>query len=70
MRAAIGDKVIVPVRHVGARQRERSAMILAVEGEDGGPPYFVRWDDGHEATFAPPVGASIEHYPAVPASNQ
>ena len=65
MRAAIGDKVVVLSHHVGARDRRRTAIILAVEGEDGGPPYLVRWEDGHESTFTPAPGAVIEHYPAL-----
>jgi hypothetical protein len=65
MRAAIGDKIVVLGHHVGARDRTRSAIILAVEGEDGGPPYFVRWEDGHESTLAPGPGAFVEHYPVV-----
>jgi hypothetical protein len=63
MRAAIGDKVVVLSHHVGARDRERSAIILAVEGEAGGPPYFVRWEDGHESTITPGPDAVVEHYP-------
>jgi hypothetical protein len=65
MRAAIGDKVVVRSRHIGARDRSRTAIILAVEGDGGGPPYLVRWEDGHESTFVPAPGAEIEHYPAL-----
>jgi hypothetical protein len=64
MRAAIGDKIVVLGHHVGARQRQRSAVILAV-GEGGHPPYFVRWEDGHESTFTPGLDTVVEHYPAV-----
>jgi hypothetical protein len=65
MRAAIGDKVVVVSHHVGARERRRRAIILAVEGDDGRPPYLVRWEDGHESTFVPGAGAFVEHYPVV-----
>jgi hypothetical protein len=65
MRAAIGDKVVVASHHVGARERTRTAIILAVEGEDGRPPYLVRWDDGHESTVVPGASAFVEHYPVV-----
>ncbi len=64
MRAAIGDKIVVLGHHVGARERRRSAVILAV-GDDGRPPYFVRWEDGHESTFTPSLDAVVEHYPVV-----
>ena len=63
MRAAIGDKIVVRGHRVG--EANRDAVILAVEGPDGGPPYRVRWsDDGHEGVFFPGEDASVEHYPA------
>jgi hypothetical protein len=62
MRAAIGDKIVVRGHHVG--EADRDAVILAVEGADGGPPYLVRWsDDGHEGVFFPGADAVVEHYP-------
>lgn len=37
-----------------------------MEGEDGAPPYLVRWDaDGHQGLFFPGADAVIEHYPMV-----
>jgi len=63
MRAAIGDKVVLLTHHVGARERKRTAIILAVEGPNGEPPYLVRWEDGHESMLTPGVDAMIEHYP-------
>jgi len=68
MRAAIGDKIVVLAHHVGARGRTRTAIILAVEGENGAPPYLVRWEDGHESTFVPGPEALVEHYPAMAAA--
>jgi hypothetical protein len=63
MRAAIGDKIVVRGHHVG--EPDRDAVILAVEGPDGAPPYRVRWsDDGHEGVFFPGADAAVEHYPA------
>jgi hypothetical protein len=42
----------------------RQAVILDVEGRDGGPPYLVRWDDtGHDGVFFPGPDAIVEHYP-------
>ncbi len=62
MRAAVGDRIVVRGRHVG--EHGRSALILAVEGEDGGPPYLVRWnDDAHESVFVPGPDTVVEHYP-------
>lgn len=65
MRAAVGDHILVMSHHIGESKRE--AQILAVEGEDGGPPYRVRWSDtGHEALFFPGPDSVIEHSPAPP----
>jgi hypothetical protein len=64
MRAAIGDRLVVRGHHVG--DPDRGALILAVEGEDGAPPYFVRWDDGHESVFFPGSDTLVEHLPAIP----
>ena len=62
MRAAVGDKIVVERHHVGEPHRE--AEILAVEGEDGAPPYRVRWEDtGHEGLFFPGSDATVVHYP-------
>jgi hypothetical protein len=61
--AVVGDKIIVRGHHVAEADRE--AIILAVEGENGAPPYRVRWsDDGHEGIFFPGSDAVVEHYPA------
>jgi uncharacterized protein DUF1918 len=64
MRAAVGDRIVVMGHHVGESKRE--AIVLAVEGEDGGPPYRVRWDDSsHEGLFFPGPDSVVEHYPMV-----
>jgi hypothetical protein len=43
---------------------DRDAEILDVRGENGGPPYVVRWsDDGREGLFFPGPDASVEHFP-------
>ena len=63
MRAAVGDKIIVRGGHIGTPDRE--AVVLAVEGPDGGPPYRVRWgEDQHESLFVPGSDAVVEHLPA------
>lgn len=62
MRAAIGDRLVIKGHRVG--EQERDAEILAVHGENGAPPYVVRWsDDGHEGLVFPGPDASIEHFP-------
>jgi len=40
----------------------RDGEILEVRGEDGGPPYVVRWsDNGHEALVFPGPDAVVQH---------
>lgn len=63
MRAAVGDRLIVRGHVVG--EPDRDAEILEVHGEDGQPPYLVRWDDdGHEGLLFPGSDVSIEHFPS------
>ncbi|HET6950866.1 MAG TPA: DUF1918 domain-containing protein [Acidimicrobiales bacterium] len=63
MRASVGDKIVVRGHHVG--EPDRDAVVLAVEGADGGPPYLVRWsEDGHEGLYFPGSDATVVHYPA------
>ncbi len=63
MNAAPGDRLVVKGHHVG--EPDRDCKILEVRGREGGPPYFVRWDDdGHEGLFFPGSDASVEHFPA------
>lgn len=59
MRAQVDDRVVVPGRHVG--DPVRSGRVVAVHGDDGAPPYVVRWDDGHEAVCCPGPETRIEH---------
>lgn len=59
MRAAVGDRVTVPGRHVG--DSVRSGQVLEVHGAEGAPPYVIRWDDGHEGICCPGPEMRIEH---------
>lgn len=59
--AAVGDRLVVCGHRVG--EPERDAEIIEVRGEDGGPPYLVRWsEDGHESLFFPGTDAYIQHF--------
>lgn len=61
MRAAVGDRIIVKGHRVG--EHDRDAEVLEVHGEDGGPPYVVRWGDtGHETLFFPGADAVVQHF--------
>ena len=62
MRASVGDRLIIKAHNVG--EHDRDAEILEVQGDDGGPPYLVRWDeDGHEGLFFPGSDATVQHFP-------
>ena len=58
MHAAVGDRLVVRSHRVG--MPDRHAMILAIEGEGGEPPYRVRWEDtSHEGIFFPGSDAAV-----------
>jgi len=59
MRAQVGDELVVKGRHVG--DHDRRGVIIEVRGEADGPPYLVRWSDGHESSFYPTTGTTAEH---------
>ena len=57
MKATVGDYLLVHNAHVGEHARE--GEIVEVRGPDGGPPYLVRWEDGHEALTFPGADAHV-----------
>ena len=59
MKAQVGDELVVKGRHVG--DPDRIGVIIEVIGQAGGPPYLVRWSDGHESSFFPTSGTVAEH---------
>lgn len=59
MQAAVGEKILIHGRTVGAPEQE--AEIIEVRGDDGTPPYVVRFGDGHEKLIYPGPDAEIEH---------
>lgn len=57
--AAVGDRLIIRGHRVGEAPRE--AEIVEVCGENGGPPFVVRWGaDGHESRIYPGDDAFVE----------
>ncbi len=61
MIAAVGDRLVVHSVHVG--EAGRDGEILEVHGENGGPPFLVRWsDNGHESLFFPGPDAVVQHF--------
>jgi hypothetical protein len=58
MQAKVGDRIVVHGTHVS--DHERDGEIVEVHGEDGAPPYLVRWsDNGHESLYFPGPGAVV-----------
>lgn len=66
MRASVGDRLHVHGRTVGTP--DQTAEILEIRGEDGGPPYLVRHEDGHEGLVFPGTDTSVEHPQGHPSS--
>jgi hypothetical protein len=63
MQAQQGDMIVVRSHHIG--EPARAGEIVEVLGDDGGPPYRVRWDDnGHVTLFFPGTDAIVEHITA------
>jgi hypothetical protein len=55
------DRLVIRSAHVD--EAVRDGEILEVHGEDGAPPYLVRWsDNGHESLIFPGPDASVEHF--------
>ena len=59
MQATTGDVLIIEGKTVG--QPARRGTILEVRSPNGTPPYWVRWDDGHEGLAFPGPDAHIAH---------
>ena len=57
MEAKVGDQLVIESNRVDAPRRE--GEVLEVHGEDGAPPYVVRWADGHEGLMFPGSDAHI-----------
>ena len=58
MRATPGDRIILAGELVD--QPTRAGEVLEARGADGGPPYVVRWEDGHTSTMFPGPGAVLQ----------
>jgi hypothetical protein len=58
MHALVGDRLHVHSRVVGIEQR--LGEILEVRGDEGAPPYLVRFADGHEGLVYPGPDCLVE----------
>lgn len=59
MHATVGARLVVHSPHVG--ESEQHGTVLEVRGDDGGPPYLVRYDDGRESLLFPGADCEVEH---------
>lgn len=57
MQARVGDQLVIESRKVDAPRRV--GEVLEVHGDDGAPPYVVRWADGHEGLMFPGSDAHV-----------
>jgi hypothetical protein len=57
MQAQVGDRLVVEGNT--AERHRQEGEVLEVKGADGGPPYLVRWTDGHEGLLFPGPDAHI-----------
>jgi len=56
LRASVGDRIVVRGHHVGEPARHGEVL-----GEDGAPPYLVRWEkDGNVSRFYPSSDVYVE----------
>ncbi|MFD3677989.1 DUF1918 domain-containing protein [Streptomyces sp. NPDC058613] len=59
MHATEGDQLVQHGRIVG--QNDKVGEITQVLGDNGTPPYRVRFQDGHEALLAPGPDCEVRH---------
>jgi hypothetical protein len=67
MRAKPGDRLVIYAHHVG--EPAQDAEILETLGDDGGPPFLVRWEDGHVSRFYPSSDVHVQHFEGVKGSS-
>ena len=62
MQASVGDRLVIRGKTV--ESPDRSGVVTEVHGANGGPPYLVRFDDGHESLVYPGTDTVVEHHTA------
>jgi hypothetical protein len=55
--ANVGDQLVIESNKVDSPRKV--GEILEVQGQDGGPPYVVKWADGHEGVMYPGADAHV-----------
>ncbi|TKA12396.1 DUF1918 domain-containing protein [Actinacidiphila oryziradicis] len=64
MHATKGDGLLVHGRIVG--QHDHVVEIVEVIGDQGEPPYRVRYGDGHETVMTPGPDCVVQHKAGTP----
>lgn len=64
MKAAVGDRIVMAGEQVDRPTRD--GEIIEVRGPDGGPPFLVRWSDGHTGLIYPGPGSVLRMQPSGP----
>ena len=59
MKAAVGDRIRIHGRTVGAPERE--GVVTEVTGDPASPLLTVTFDDGHEGILSPGSDCEITH---------
>jgi hypothetical protein len=57
MRAKPGDRIILAAPVIDGPLRD--GEVLEARGDDGAPPYLIRWSDGHEGLLYPGPGSIL-----------
>ncbi|MGA0568309.1 DUF1918 domain-containing protein [Rathayibacter sp. KR2-224] len=57
--ASVGERIVI--RGTTVETPDRHGEIVEVRGENGAPPYVVRFDDGRETLVFPGTDATVEH---------
>lgn len=61
MYAKVGDELVIEGHRVG--EPKRRGVVVEVRGEDGGPPYAVRWDESGRTTLLfPGPDCRVKHF--------
>ncbi|MDQ0613341.1 hypothetical protein QF046_000982 [Microbacterium sp. W4I4] len=66
MQIAAGSRIVIHGARVGSA--ERHGTVLETHGEGDGPPYLVKFEDGHESLIFPGVDCEVEHRDDTPGS--
>jgi hypothetical protein len=62
LRASAGDRLVIKGHRLG--EPSRDGEILEVLGDDGSPPFRIRWSDsGREVVLFPGLDAVVDHFP-------